>query len=261
MQQSSILSQTKRKLSKSFLFFSFVFILGITSFVSFSYADTIEGFLASLATKQLGLQITENAAFEKDVYIGENVGIGTANPSEKLTVDGVIETSGGVKFADGTLLETGGLSGGSGGGSQYMILEDQKPSGTSGGNSMNTYQSRNLNTIIYNNIEGASLNSNKFVLPVGTYRIKFSAPALNCNNHKTRLQNVTDAIYPFYGTSEFSFYPNSTRSFGEGIVTIDSSKEFTVQHRCYYGGRTHGFGNPANMGTEVYTQVSIEKLN
>src|SRR5262249_55308294 len=37
------------------------------------------------------------------------VGIGTTTPTSKLTVAGVIESSGGFKFADGTVQMTGGL--------------------------------------------------------------------------------------------------------------------------------------------------------
>ncbi len=96
---------------KKILFpFLFSFFLGVFSFASLTYAETIQEFIANLASKNLGLHIQGNAAFEKDVYVGENVGIGTANPTEKLTVDGVIETSGGIKFADGTTLNSAAVS-------------------------------------------------------------------------------------------------------------------------------------------------------
>ena len=45
-------------------------------------------------------------------YFGGNVGIGTSNPGQKLSVVGIIEsTSGGVKFPDGTTQTTAASSG------------------------------------------------------------------------------------------------------------------------------------------------------
>lgn len=289
---------------KTLLVFILGILIGVGTFVSFSKADTIENFLTDISSKTLGLRIGGDVAFEKDLYVGENVGIGTANPTEKLTVDGVIETSGGVKFGDGTTLESGDLgnsspttstgdiivnngngdtrlpvgsesqvltvnggvpsweNAGSGGGAKYFIIEDQKPSGIGGGTSpYNSFQTRDLNTVVYNNIEGASLDSNKFTLPAGIYRIKFSAPAAIAYEHKTRIMNVTDSTYPFYGTNERSAYYNQNRSFGNGVISIDSTKEFQIEHFCKMSYLHNGFGFSTNMGTEVYTQVSIEKLD
>jgi hypothetical protein len=47
------------------------------------------------------------AAPSNDVIVGGSVGIGTTNPSSRLTVNGVIESKvGGVKFPDGTTQTT-----------------------------------------------------------------------------------------------------------------------------------------------------------
>lgn len=92
----------KKFTSKYFLIFLLASLIGTGGFISYTHADTIQDFIASLSTKELGLHVEDNAAIEGDLYIGENLGVGTANPTEKLTVDGVIETSGGIKFADGS---------------------------------------------------------------------------------------------------------------------------------------------------------------
>lgn len=96
------MKNTKKTLSV----FALGILIGVGTFVSFTKADTIENFLTDISAKTLGLRIGGDVAFEKSLYVGDKVGIGTANPTEKLTVDGVIETSGGVKFADGTTLES-----------------------------------------------------------------------------------------------------------------------------------------------------------
>lgn len=103
-----IFQKKAKSTSKFFLSFSFAILVGVGGFASYTHADTIQDFIASLATKELGLHIEDNAAVEGDLYVGEKVGIGTANPTEKLTVDGVIETSGGVKFADGSVQSKAG---------------------------------------------------------------------------------------------------------------------------------------------------------
>lgn len=48
--------------------------------------------------------------------MGGNVGVGTTTPEEALTVVGKIQTSAGIKFADGTIQTTASTSSGGGGG-------------------------------------------------------------------------------------------------------------------------------------------------
>lgn len=68
--------------------------------------------------------VGSNAYSRLTIKEGGNVGIGTTNPSQKLTVAGVIEsTSGGFKFPDGTVQTTAAAGGGVGGGDFW------KPSG------------------------------------------------------------------------------------------------------------------------------------
>jgi len=242
------------KLKKTFLLLFLGILIGLGGF-SLVQADAIEDFLTSLATKSLGLRIEGNAAFEQDVYIGENLGIGTSNPTERLTVDGMIKAGSGITFADGTSFHSTMP--------KYMIIEDQKSAGRDGGVcATGGWRNRVLNKVIYNSIDGASLESNEFVLPAGTYRVEFSAPAYEQKEHQARLKNTTDVTYPILGSIESSYKNNTTRSFGRGVLTIDSLKAFILQHRCIEslsGG--DDFGSATGFGTEVYSQVFIEKMD
>jgi len=106
-----------------------------------SFAKTYAGYFDNTATsgaENVGIYVkTTNAGTYgiyqdggADNYFSGNVGIGVQNPTEKLSVDGVIESkSGGIKFPDGTV-QTTAASGGSSG--TYMT-----PQSTTSGNVIN----------------------------------------------------------------------------------------------------------------------------
>ena len=75
-----------------------------------------------------------------------------------------------------------------------MIVRDQKANGTQGGDSVSGANTRVLNTVQKNNINGASLASNQVTLPAGDYEIDATAPAFNCSQSKAYLYNVTDTF-------------------------------------------------------------------
>jgi hypothetical protein len=69
-----------------------------------------------------GLLLIGSSIFAQDMTIDSNgnVGIGTANPSQRLSVNGIIEsTGGGIKFPDGTVQTTASSGGGGTGGGSY----------------------------------------------------------------------------------------------------------------------------------------------
>lgn len=147
----------------------------------------------------------------------------------------------------------------------YVNLQDQKTSGTDGGGfTSGAWQRRDLNTVQADRSGIATLASNQFTLPVGTYRVAFSAPAYNCNRNLVRLQNITDSTTVQYGR-EFRADGSSngnTLSSGSAGFTISASKTFEVQHWCETTRATDGFGRKFGdlvAVTEVYTVVEIWK--
>lgn len=147
-------------------------------------------------------------------------------------------------------------------------IEDQKTDNTPGGTATSgSWQTRDLNTSVINEIPGASLNSNQFVLPSGTYDIQASAPAYYVNRHQIRLRNITDSTNTVIGSSEFagaSTGPASTRSFLQKRFTITSSKTFEIQHQVAITSNTRGFGVESGgsftVDHETYTQVWIRQV-
>ena len=142
-----------------------------------------------------------------------------------------------------------------------VIIQDQKAQGTDGGSfNSGANRTRTLNTLVRNAGSLASLSSNQFTLPAGTYYIKWSAPALGVAEHQTLLQNVSDGVTVQRGSNEFSNSSGTyaaTFSYGSAVVTIAASKAFEIQHRCATTKANEGFGRACNFGTEIYTTVEI----
>jgi hypothetical protein len=147
-----------------------------------------------------------------------------------------------------------------------VIIEDQKPTGTdAGAATTGSYLTRTLNTFVRNNGSIASLASNQFTLPAGTYYIRWSAPGFATDRHQTRLQNVTDGAAVAYGATSQAAQSvgNVIRSEGGTVVTIAASKTFELQHRFETASATYGQGrgSPFGVGVEVYARVEIMALS
>lgn len=149
-------------------------------------------------------------------------------------------------------------------GTGYMLVRDEKATGTAGGTNVTGVQQRVLNTVAANTILGASLASNQVTLPAGKYRIRALAPSSG-NVHRAHLYNVTDAAVAILGTSENSSIgassdPINTLSIIEGTITIAAAKVFEVRHYMNEVKTTTGLGSAvSDTFTEVYTVLEITK--
>ena len=142
------------------------------------------------------------------------------------------------------------------------VFRDEQAQNTSdGGSSATTWNVRTLNVVNYNNISGASLASNQFTLPAGTYYIHVSAPVSGAvGTHQLRLKNVTDTSY-VYG--QVGNCPASTTVYAnlDCVVTIASAKVYEIDHYTTSAVASSGLGLAVNIATEVYTVVVIDQLN
>ena len=175
--------------------------------------------------------------------------------------------------ADGTsgqVLQTNGsgvLSFSSSGGkfeSALLHVRDEKASGSGGGTlTLGAWRTRTLNTVMTNEISGASLTSNQIILPSGTYYIHASSPSAYVNETKAKLRNITDSTDVLIGQSLYSDNASAvifTPSMVIGRFTIASQKTFELQHRsaATYGS---GFGLASSFSVaEVYADVQIWKV-
>lgn len=147
---------------------------------------------------------------------------------------------------------------------QIAIFKDVKPSGVDAGTfTAGSYVTRELNTH-----EGlktfASLNSNQITLEKGKYLIEAFAPAFIVNNHKLKIRNISDSVDAIIGqtavaagTSGLSTSPATLT----GLIEINESKVFEIQHICQTSRSTDGLGRAFPFGdNEVYTVVKIQKI-
>lgn len=148
--------------------------------------------------------------------------------------------------------------------SKFLIIEDQKASGTDGGTfTSGGWQTRTLNTEVFDNI-GSTLSSNQFTLPAGTYKVKGIATGFSVSQHQCRLRNMTDGVNAALGTNALSNPGSSeaaTISEFNSIFTIAGTKTFELQHQCAVTKATNGYGVAGAWGVEVYSQIVVEKLS
>ena len=147
---------------------------------------------------------------------------------------------------------------------QILHVRDEKGSTTFGGGaSANTTATRDLNTIVTNEITSSSLGSNQITLPAGTYFLDASAPANEVGRHRAHLYNTTDSSITLLGQSCIVEAANTTtHSRIRGRFTISGTKVFEIRHYGINARSVYGLGEYASDGqTQVYTEVIIEKVS
>ena len=147
--------------------------------------------------------------------------------------------------------------------SQLLHVRDEKSSGTQAGTPSTSFTKRDLNTVVTNEISGASVSSSVITLPTGTYYIHALTPARSVNEFKSKLVNTTDTTDTIIGTSGYCATATSTNalSFVIGRFTIASSKNFELQVKVENTAiGSSGLGAGGSMATEVYTEVQIWKV-
>jgi len=203
--------------------------------------------------------LTGSDSIDFITVLGDVLNVGTVS-------DGTISTA---KLANGAVTSDK-LASGVGVGkfeSQLFHVRDEKANNTSGGDfTSGSWQTRTLNTVMTNEISGASLSSNQIILPAGTYFIYATAPAMYVDNHKAKLANITDTSDILIGTNEqagtdgVDYY--TTHSRVSGRFTLAAQKTLELQHRCsatHTGGIGYGFATNFSV-VEVYSDVQIWKV-
>ncbi len=149
---------------------------------------------------------------------------------------------------------------------EYIIIEDQKPTGSSGGgpSGPGLRTQRDLTTIIRDDTGVVTLVANQFTLPIGNYIIEASCPAYYCDGHKTYISDITNSVL-YEGESMYvrasTFVANRSKAIAN--VSLSSPAVFEILHYTETAGSASlTFGRRTGDTTkEVYTTVKITKIN
>lgn len=147
-------------------------------------------------------------------------------------------------------------------GDNLLHIRDNAALGTNGG-SLTTavWTDRVLDTVVTNEITGASLSANQITLPAGTYYAKIKAPAYAVGLHKIRLQDVTSAATKLESGAVDSGTDVMNYAEHEGRFTLAASKKLRLQHIVQTTRTVTGAGKAGSLGTnETYAQVWIWKV-
>jgi hypothetical protein len=155
-----------------------------------------------------------------------------------------------------------------GGGATFktMIVQDQKSSGTGGGSNVTGRQQRTLNTVVINEISGASLASNEITLPPGDYLISARAPSYRTNANKCFITRVSgDSLTEITGSSEIGISGSDTTGSNSIIterrLTAISGIVIDLNFWCQTVRSGNGLGYASISGdVEVYAEVIIQKI-
>ena len=195
-----------------------------------------------------------------DLFV-DNIKHQSSQGSGTITIGASGET---VEIPSGVTLTNNGTASGFEGvfESKLFHVRDEKASGVDGGTSSAGNNTRVLNTVVTNEISGASLSSNQITLPAGTYFIQASAPAFKPGNHKVILYNTTDTSNEVIGLSEYSGATDSIQTTAMLCqrFTIAATKVFELIHQISTAKASNGLGANYTPTINIYANVMIWKV-
>jgi prepilin-type N-terminal cleavage/methylation domain-containing protein len=148
-----------------------------------------------------------------------------------------------------------------------VIYADQKTNADGGTFTSGSWQTRTINTTLYEKDDSGSfsLSSNQITLQPGRYFIEAKAESRAVYRNVLRFYNTSDSAVAIQGNSVYSKddpVGQETASIS-GVIDIASAKTFEIQHQCQSTSATNGFGIASGFTTDnidIYLTVTITKL-
>src|SRR5690606_17269230 len=126
--------------------------------------------------------------------------------------------------------------------SNSLHARDEKPSGTGGGTFTNgAWRTRDLNTLVRNSIQDASLANNQLTLPAGTYEVDARVPANGVSVHKAVLTTTSGStLLVSAAASNVTGVTDDARIHGRIVLTEPTALE--IRHWGSVTRANIGFG-------------------
>lgn len=175
------------------------------------------------------------------------------------------------KYVDDSIASIGGANLST---DNFLHIQDQKTSGTNGGQGVSGEQTRILNTIITNNGGFASLNSNQITLDSGDYYIEAECPFYSgtssnaIGRNRSNIYNVSDSVTLIDGKNIATRANNTTTTISgfaplNGLIALTSQKTIELRHYLEDtdNGVDYNLGLAMNDGKpEIYSEIKIWKV-
>lgn len=153
----------------------------------------------------------------------------------------------------------------------FFHVQDQKAYNVDGGGSVaDTWTKRVLNTVLYNDIQGASLGTNEVNLPAGTYYVEALGPMRDNIGSSFIIALFKDGVKVLQSISGFGRTDAAgiTNLCASGVVTLSTPGVVDIR---YYAGvvmPTSGLGVSNNSGSvtdptipSIYSELKIWQLD
>ena len=213
------------------------------------------------ASKLTGTVAVANGGTGAATHTANNVLIGNGTSAITSVAP---STSGNVLTSNGSAWASTAPAAGGAFETKLLHIEDQKSSGTSAGTfTSGADRTRELNTVVTNEITGASLATNQITLPAGDYYAEILAPAYRVENHKALLWNITTSTTLLSGQSAdaASGANSKTDSCVMGRFTLAGTNVLEARHRSTLSRSSNGLGRATSYGAyELYTIVKIWRV-
>lgn len=149
------------------------------------------------------------------------------------------------------------LQSGSGG---YFIVQHTKVS-ANGGSSIVGVQTRLLNTVKKNTINGASLSNNIVTLPAGDYLVRGAAPCYNGNRHRAFLYDLTNNSFLASGKGMYANQATDVEneSIFDTVFTLTQQTNIELRHDIGHPKSINGLGTGGNGGY-IFSYLAFEKI-
>lgn len=145
----------------------------------------------------------------------------------------------------------------------YVKVSDVKENAHGGTFSAGAWQTRTINTEDSDPSNICTISNNQITLAAGTYRCMISCPAYKVTNHCARLYDVVGGTTLLLGTVESAGGEQEsiqTRSFICGQFTVLADRPLKIQHYCYDGVSSYGFGLKMFASSNVYTVAEFWRI-